>query len=281
LGNSYLGALLGVIAFGTYMAPLKKWPLFSSWTFLLVLSWGVFISANVVGIATNTVNFGFVGLLCGLIWVAGGALCFWAVQEENDLAGTGVRAMAVSILTSFLIGVLFFKESSLFYYSVPAIIGILLGLSLLVSRGLSFLKNWRSLGAGAIFGGYLVPYQMSDINYMDFIYPFSIGIFIASHALIFVLYKNKLVQMTWSKPAMTATIGAGALWMIGTHGCFWALDGLGYAVGYPLTQLNLLVNLMWGVLIFKEYPTANERLRIGFASSIILIGALFLAISKG
>lgn len=280
MGNSYLGALLGVIAFGTYMAPLKKWPMFSSWTFLLVLSWGVFISANVVGLATDTVNFGLVGLCCGVIWVAGGALCFWAVQAENDLAGTGVRAMGVSILTSFLIGVFFFKESSLFYYSVPAIAAILFGLSLLVPKGIGFLKNWRSLGSGAIFGAYLIPYQMAHINYMDFIYPFSMGIFIASHVLIFVLYKKKLVQLTWSKPPIVGSLAAGALWMIGTHGCFWALDGLGYAVGYPLTQLNLLVNLLWGILIFKEYPTTNERLRIGFVALIILTGALFLTLSK-
>ena len=61
---------------------------------------------------------------------------------------------------------------------------------------------------------------------------------------------------------------------------FWALNGLGYAIGYPLTQLNLLVNLLWGVVIFKEYPTTNERLRIGFAAAIILTGALFLTLAR-
>ena len=81
------------------MAPLKKWPLFSSWTFLPVLSWGLFISANIVGLITNTINWNYIGLLCGFIWVGGGALCFWAVQKEEDLAGTGVRYMGVSILT--------------------------------------------------------------------------------------------------------------------------------------------------------------------------------------
>ena len=103
MGNSYLGALLAIIAFGTYMAPLKKWPLFSSWTFLPVLSWGLFISANVVGWFTDTIHLNFIGLLCGFIWVGGGALCFWAVQKEKDLAGTGVRSMGISILISFLI----------------------------------------------------------------------------------------------------------------------------------------------------------------------------------
>lgn len=280
MGNSYLGALLAIIAFGTYMAPLKKWPLFSSWTFLPVLSWGLFISANVVGWFTDTIHLNFIGLLCGFIWVGGGALCFWAVQKEKDLAGTGVRSMGVSILTSFLVGVFLFKESTLLYFSIPAILAILLGLSLLAPQGIHFFRNWRSLGAGAIFGSYLIPYQLSEMNYMDFIYPFSTGIFITSHLLIFVLYKKRAIQITPIKGAIFATMGAGVLWMVGTHGCFWALNGLGYAIGYPLTQLNLLVNLMWGIIIFKEYPTAKERLKIVFAAAIILTGALFLTLAR-
>ena len=280
MGNSYLGALLAIIAFGTYMAPLKKWPLFSSWTFLPVLSWGLFISANVVGFLTNTIQLNSIGLLCGFIWVGGGALCFWAVQKEQDLAGTGVRSMGVSILTSFLAGIFLFKEAIHLYFSIPAILAILLGLSLLAPQGIHFFRNWRSLAAGAIFGSYLIPYQLSEMNYMDFIYPFSTGIFITSHLLIFVLYKKRAIQFTPIKGAIFATMGAGVLWMVGTHGCFWALNGLGYAIGYPLTQLNLLVNLMWGIIIFKEYPTAKERLKIVFAAMIILIGALFLTLAR-
>lgn len=262
------------------MAPLKKWPLFSSWTFLPVLSWGIFISANIVGIITHTINWNWVGLLCGFIWVAGGALCFWAVQKEEDLAGTGIRSMGVSILTSFLVGVLIFKESILLCFSIPAIIAILFGLFLLAPQGIYFFKNWRSLGAGAVFGSYLIPYQFSQMNYMDFVYPFSAGIFITSHILIFILYKKHCIKITPIKQAVVATLGAGALWMVGTHGCFWALNGLGYAIGYPLTQLNLLVNLLWGILIFKEYPTTKERLKISVAAIIILIGALFLALAR-
>lgn len=280
MGNSYLGAFLAVIAFGTYMAPLKKWPLFSSWTFLPVLSWGLFISANVVGFLTNTIQLNSIGLLCGFIWVGGGALCFWAVQKEKDLAGTGVRSMGISILTSFLVGVFLFKEAIHLYFSIPAILAILLGLSLLAPQGIHFFRNWRSLAAGAIFGSYLIPYQLLEMNYMDFIYPFSTGIFITSHLLIFVLYKKRAIQITPMKGAIFATMGAGVLWMVGTHGCFWALNGLGYAIGYPLTQLNLLVNLMWGIIIFKEYPTAKERLKIVFAAMIILIGALFLTLAR-
>ena len=75
----------------------------------------------------------------------------------------------------------------------------------------------------------------------------------------------------------------GLLWTIGQHGCFWAIDtkgALGYAVGYPLTQLNLLVNLLWGVIAFHEYPTKPERIKLAIATSVILAGATLLALSK-
>jgi glucose uptake protein len=80
------------------------------------------------------------------------------------------------------------------------------------------------------------------------------------------------------------TILMGILWMVGMHGCFWAIDvngALGYAIGYPLTQLNLLVNLGWGVLVFGEYKTARERIRLLLATFVILAGAVLLTLSKG
>ena len=85
------------------------------------------------------------------------------------------------------------------------------------------------------------------------------------------------------KPSIVSIL-MGFLWMAGMHGCFWAIDvngALGYAIGYPLTQLNLLVNLGIGVLVFGEYKTARERIKLLLATFIILAGAVLLTLSKG
>ena len=290
MGNSYIGALLAIFVFGTYMFPLKKWPKYSSWAYLSMMTLGVLISALVVAFATGTFNLTPVGLFCGLWWVAGGAFCFWAVQAEADLAGAGVRSMGVSILASFLSGVLLFHEESKFILSIPAIACFLIGLSRLSpSQGGSVFKNWRSMLGGLAFGTYLIPFKLSTasglvLSDVEFLCPFSIGIFIGSQILIAIIEIRRKHMFEYTLKPSIVSVLMGFLWMVGMHGCFWAIDvngALGYAIGYPLTQLNLLVNLGMGVLVFGEYKTARERIKLLLATFIILAGAVLLTLSKG
>ena len=287
--------------FGTYMVPLKKWSKYSSWAFLSMMTTGVLISALGIAFATGTFNMNPVGLLCGLLWVAGGAFSFWAVQAEADLAGAGVRAMGVSILASFLSGVLLFGEASDFKLSIPAIICFLVGLSRLSPpTGGSVFKNWRSFLGGFVFGTYLIPFKLACANGLElamvnghqmtdveFMCSLSIGIFMGSQILVGLLMLKQKKSFGFPLVPSLVCAGTGIIWTIGMHGCFWAIapveagGQLGYAVGYPLTQLNLLVNLCWGVFVFGEYKTAKERIRLLLATFVILAGAVLLTLSKG
>ena len=282
LGNSYLGVVLAVLAFGTYMVPLKAWPKFSSWAYLSCVALGIGVGELAISLLTGTLCVSPVGILSGFLWVLGGAFCFWAVQAE-DLTGAGVRAMGMSILASFLSGVLIFSESTLLYFSIPAIALLLWGLKLLAPSHGSLWKNWRSLLAGAVFGLFLIPYKFTDIPLLEFMSSFTIGIFIAAELLIAIMCIKRRALFEYKLAPSLVSVLMGFLWIAGQHGCFWAIDtkgALGYAVGYPLTQLNLLVNLLWGVVVFHEYPTKTERIRLAVATSVILVGAALLALSK-
>ncbi len=282
LGNSYLGVVLAVLAFGTYMVPLKAWPKFSSWAYLSCVALGIGVGELAISLLTGTLCVSPVGILSGVLWVLGGAFCFWAVQAE-DLTGAGVRAMGMSILASFLSGVLIFSESTLLYFSIPAIALLLWGLKLLAPSHGSLWKNWRSLLAGAVFGLFLIPYKFTDIPLLEFMSSFTIGIFIAAELLIAIMCIKRRALFEYKLAPSVVSVLMGFLWIAGQHGCFWAIDtkgALGYAVGYPLTQLNLLVNLLWGVVVFHEYPTKTERIRLAVATSVILVGAALLALSK-
>ena len=282
LGNSYLGVVLAVLAFGTYMVPLKAWPKFSSWAYLSCVALGIGVGELAISLLTGTLCVSPVGILSGFLWVLGGAFCFWAVQAE-DLTGAGVRAMGMSILASFLSGVLIFSESTLLYFSIPAIALLLWGLKLLAPSHGSLWKNWRSLLAGAVFGLFLIPYKFTDIPLLEFMSSFTIGIFIAAELLIAIMCIKRRALFEYKLAPSVVSVLMGFLWIAGQHGCFWAIDtkgALGYAVGYPLTQLNLLVNLLWGVVVFHEYPTKTERIRLAVATSVILVGAALLALSK-
>ena len=283
LGNSYVGLALAVLAFGTYMVPLKAWPKFSSWAYLSCVALGLALGELVVSLVTDTLCVLPVGILSGFLWVLGGAFCFWAVQTEKDLAGAGVRSMGMSILASFLSGVLIFSESTLLYFSIPAIVLLLFGLKLLAPPQGNVLKNWRSLLAGTVFGLFLIPYKFAEVPLLEFMSSFTIGIFVAAQLLVAILCIKRRAVFEFPLAPSVASFFMGLLWVIGQHGCFWAIDAkgaLGYAVGYPLTQLNLLVNMLWGVVVFGEYPTKSQRIRLGIAASVILVGAMLLAMSK-
>jgi glucose uptake protein len=102
--------------------------------------------------------------------------------------------------------------------------------------------------------------------------------------LIAILEIRRKKMFEYKLVPSVVTVLMGVLWTIGMHGCFWAIDvngALGYAIGYPLTQLNLLVNLGWGVFVFGEYKTARERIKLLLATFIILAGAVLLTLSKG
>ena len=274
---------MGVFAFGTYMIPLKKYPHYSSWAFLAVMSLGALLCSSVIATVTGQFNLQPVGVLCGLLWVAGGALCFWAVQAEADLAGTGLRSMSVSILLSFITGVTLFAEHTLLYFSIPAIVCMLVGIWIPAGKMQHIWKNWRSLLSGAVFGSYLIPYKLSNLGDMEFLFPFSVGVCIGSIVLflLITLKRGKRFDMP-AVPSLFAFF-AGSLWMLGTLAIFWAIadDGLfGYAVGYPLLQLNLVVNQLWGVFAFGEYATRHERIKLATSTVVILAGAVLLTLSK-
>ncbi|WP_254794361.1 GRP family sugar transporter [Fibrobacter sp. UWB12] len=283
MGNSYVGLVLAVFAFGTYMVPLKAWSKFSSWAYLSCMALGMFLGQLAISIATDTLCVLPVGLLCGFFWVCAGAFCFWAVKAEQDLTGAGVRSMGVSILASFISGVLVFSESTLLYFSIPAILLLLFGLSRLAPPQGNIFRNWRSLLGGLIFGLYLIPYKFAEVPILEFMSSFSIGIFVAAELLVAILCIKRRSLFEYGLAPSISSMLMGILWVVGQHGCFWAIDtkgSLGYAVGYPLTQLNLLVNLLWGVVVFGEYPTKSERIKLAIAVSVILCGGALLALSK-
>lgn len=82
---------------------------------------------------------------------------------------------------------------------------------------------------------------------------------------------------------------AGLMWNIGNWASLYALQYLGYTVGFPLTQCalllgttrNSLLNLsggFWGIVLFKEI-TGVRRILLYVVSCLVLIsGAILLGL---
>lgn len=280
---SYVGALVAILAFGSYMAPLKKWPDFSQYATLAAISWGSLIFSMIVATVTDTWSFSIIGFICGIIWHYGGALCFSAVRHESDLSGTSVRSMGACILASFISGLILHPEQPIIIWlAIIAVIVLCSGLVILSPNFTGLAKKWRSILAGIIFGVQLIPYQLSDLTQLEFAFSYAIGITVGCNLLLIRHWKRENITFSKKAPWIVALF-MGAFWMCGTHGSFFAIapeGALGFAVGYPLSQLNLLVNIAIGVIIFGEYPGTKPRLKLLGAAFVILVGAVLLTFAK-
>ena len=75
-----------------------------------------------------------------------------------------------------------------------------------------------------------------------------------------------------SPPCVGAGVAAGALWAAGNVLSVHATMRLGQAVGFPLTQVCVVVSALWGILYFGELRD-RTALRIFAASAVLVLAA--------
>jgi glucose uptake protein len=277
-----LAVLVAVMAWGSYTVPLKRATGLSPFWFQIWCSVGIGISSLALGAWRGFPSFSPWGVLGGLFWSVGAACSFLAVQKEG-LSGASTRWMGTGILVSFLSGVFLLGEPVHFLLAFPGILLLIAGL-FLVSRASppsapgtakSLFANWRSIVAGVIFGAYLLPLQIAKVESMDFVAPMGLGI-LGGAFLIWIIFRPK------SSPGMRVlSMGCGLAWNFANLGSLIAVQSLGMAVGFPLTQLALLVSIAWGVFVFKEAPLPSQKRFLALAALTLLVGAALLGISRG
>lgn len=69
----------------------------------------------------------------------------------------------------------------------------------------------------------------------------------------------------------------GIAWAIANVGSVHASEYLGVALGFPLTQTNIMLHAVVGILIFGEMPHPAQRRIAALAMIIIILGAMLLA----
>ena len=75
-----------------------------------------------------------------------------------------------------------------------------------------------------------------------------------------------------SPPCVGAGVAAGALWAAGNVLSVHATMRLGQAVGFPLTQVCVVVSALWGILYFGELRE-RTALRTFAASAVLMLAA--------
>eukprot|EP01113_Clastostelium_recurvatum_P042841 TRINITY_DN6986_c0_g1_i2.p1 TRINITY_DN6986_c0_g1~~TRINITY_DN6986_c0_g1_i2.p1 ORF type:complete len:371 (+),score=66.57 TRINITY_DN6986_c0_g1_i2:321-1433(+) len=151
----------------------------------------------------------------------------------------------------------------------------------LLFKNTKLLGTVCAVGLGLLNGTLMVPMQYlpKGMSMMMYTVNFGIGVIIVTPvvAIIYFALKRECPEFNPKVVALPAFIG-GILWNIGNVGSIVATQYLGLTIGYPLSQLALLVGGLWGMFLFKEITGMPSRVQFFIAAAVLLLGALLLSL---
>ncbi len=268
-------ALLAAVGWGTYFVPVKKTGLNS----IFQLQGGIGIGAIIFAVAMlpfyGTPTIDIYGISAGVIWVTASILMMFAVRHIGIARASPLDGSLV-IITSFLWGLLFFNEQ------LGSLLFAIIGLTLLVI-GMPLIavgekkdgnkKGYMlAISAGLLWGAIFVPLKLAETLESTY-FSMSFTIFVTSIILM-------IATRQFGKKDLIVGAAAGVMWNAANLTSFIAIASLGLAIGYPLTQLAILIAVLWGLLYFKEVTHKKSSLAIYAGAIIVLIGSAFLAFSS-
>lgn len=274
----FLAALGAALFWGSYIVPFKKFPS-NSWQFQAVMSVGVFIFALVVSLVFGfPLNFNFYAILSGVMWALANALSLIVMSDLGISRGVPIWISLV-ILTSFLWGVLFFGElPSGLSVGLLGIALIMFGVVLVSTTSNLTSKNAKrgfalAVLTGMIFGSQYVPLKWANLAPQVFFFPMSFGILMTGFSIAI------LKRVRFESQGVGAALLSGAVWNLGNLLGIVAISLIGLAKGFPVTQVSVLVAVLWGLVYFKEISQKKKMLQVLAGAMILLIGVIVLGLA--
>lgn len=221
--------------------------------------------------------------VAGIIWGLGMFAAFAAIKEIGITRAVGIWVPTI-ILTSALWGLFYFGElwtlerHRLFLTGI-AILFVLVAATFVIlsNEDVQHLQHVKmgvvcALALGICHGSYFVPLRASAYSIFTTFVPLSVGMVVVT-LCVAVATKVKLLYDRVSLCRMMAT---GIILCSGNYTALFTLERLGVSLGYPLTQLGIVVNTLWGMFLFKEVATKRGYLLVSIGVAITLAGAILL-----
>lgn len=222
--------------------------------------------------------------LCGISWIIGQLL----QVKSFDLVGVSM-AMPIStgeqLLGTTLIGALYFHEwqsAWQFIFGIGALVLIISGIYLTTYSDQRKKQN-VNLRSGLIvltisalgLIGYAVIPRVFHLNSWDILLPQSIAMLVTMFIVAGFQKDRKILGVkTWQN--MTT----GIFFAIANVAILFSNEINGIAVGYTLSQLNVIVATLGGLLILHEHKSAKE-LRFTLVRLLLIVtGAILIGVTK-
>ncbi len=151
------------------------------------------------------------------------------------------------------------------------------------TRSLHRLGVACGLAAGAWLGGAEAPIKLVTIGFSPFIVSLGMvaGVFVARWTVPMVLKGTSYVWLDLKeKPHLIVwAVLAGMLWAVANTLTVFAVRNVGLSIAFPLWNINSLVGLFWGWLLFNELrgSSMRERAKVLGGAAAIVAGACLLA----
>lgn len=287
-------ALLTILAWGTWLAPSQNVKMKSQQlkTFYVTL-------ANLFVAFATAAALGFHGLDWSMFLLPFAGGCVWTLSAVCALLGASRLGLAkavgiwapLNVISSVFWGMVLFGELvqsgawnlMLGFFSVLMIIaGILLivmsGENKGAQKGLQGKESKAgllgALGAGALWGSYFVPIRLSQASLWVAAFPMALGMTFMSTVLLALSRNDLALEKRGDYARVMIT---GLLWSTGNYASLLTMEYLGTAKGFTLAQLNVVVNAVLGIFIFKNPPPRSRAALAIFAGILLaLLGSIIL-----
>lgn len=223
-------------------------------------------------------------LLCGASW------CFGQLLQVKsfDLVGVTIT-MPIStgeqLLGTTLFGAIYFHEWTQhwqFVIGIMALIIIISGVTIISKskRGnydKTNLKKSLLLLLLSTLGmmGYAIFPRLFNLNGWDMLFPQAISMLLTMTVLVFLQKDNNM----FSKKTL-ANIPTGFCFAIANLSLLLSNEINGIAVGFTMSQLNVVVSTLGGMFLLNESESKRERIIIFGGLILVLIGATMIGITK-
>jgi glucose uptake protein len=292
-------AVITVIAWGSWLSPSQTVPFKNQQikTFYvasanLALAFFVGLFQGFKGLSFQTFWFPFAG---GLIWAVSGYFAFLGTNRIGIARAIGIWA-PLNIIVSIIWGIALFGEfletnCTGILLTILSIIAIIAGISLIIfsrdkegdektekSRHFAVTGILGAVIAGVLWGSYFIPIRISSISMWVAAFPLAVGIFAGS--LILVLFTGKSIVL--EKPSYYARVCiTGLLWGIGNYASLKMMELIGTGRGFTIAQLNVALNALFGIFLFKQPPPRSKAAVFTFIGiAVALAGAILLGSLK-
>lgn len=225
-------------------------------------------------------------LLCGIFW------SFGQINQIKSFHIIGVsRAMPIStgtqLLGTTLVGVLYFREwtqAMQFILGISALILIIAGVAFTafqereekisseidMKRGMTIL-----IVSSAGFVLYAVIPRIADINGWDAVFPQAIGMFIGS--ILFCSFEKK--PKIFGRKSFQ-NILTGLFFAVANVTIMLSNEANGVALGFTLSQMNVVVSTVGGLVILHETKTSKELKYTLSGLILVLAGGILIGMTK-